>query len=96
MAKQKKFTKAQKAQLVFYWGLRQAAEDGFYAILREIESDMQKTLGIPDLEFLRNLDGDYYGIWTFGGEYEILDTELDALQKREANNASNRIIKRGE
>jgi hypothetical protein len=82
MKKQKKFTKAQKAKLVIYWWLRKVAEDNFYARLREIESDILKTLGIPDLEFLRNLDGEYFGIWTFGGEYEILETELDALRKR--------------
>ena len=79
--KPKKFTKAQRDQLGVYWGLQNVAEDKFYARLREIEDDMQKALGIPDLEFRRNLDGDYIGIWTFGGEYEILDTELDALQK---------------
>ena len=81
MAKQKKFTKAQRDQLGFYWGLKNVAEDKFYKRLREIESDMQKALGIP-VEFMWNMEGEIFGIGTWDAKYELLDdTRLDTSQK---------------
>ena len=76
----KKFNKSQIKKLQLFWASQEETSDRYWENIHAIETVMRDTLGIPDLEFFVNNEGQICGI---GNQWANEKDKYELIQQEE-------------